>query len=133
MSRSKPEGDRRGTSGRRRRRSASEWRRLIDQHCRSGQTVKAFCAKHDVSQASFYSWRRHLGGQPTPPEGEASRPDRSPPPGSAGFVRLEPEGEASGEAIEVRFACGATLRCSSSQLPELVRSLKGEADGDESC
>jgi len=40
--------------------TADQWRRLIEQHERSGLTVTAFCERAGVSQASFYGWRRKL-------------------------------------------------------------------------
>jgi transposase-like protein len=49
------------------------WRQLVDQWRRSKQTVRAFCHTHQLSEASFYAWRRTLAqrahGSPvtTPP------------------------------------------------------------------
>jgi transposase len=37
-----------------------QWRRRIDQWRTSGLSVPAFCARHGLSTASFYSWRRVL-------------------------------------------------------------------------
>ncbi len=36
------------------------WRGLIQLWKDSGLTVRAFCARHHVTQASFYAWRREL-------------------------------------------------------------------------
>jgi transposase-like protein len=36
------------------------WRRLIQLWKNSGLTVRAFCARHHLSQPSFYAWRREL-------------------------------------------------------------------------
>jgi hypothetical protein len=36
------------------------WRGTIDQWKHSGLSVCAFCAQRQVSQASFYGWRREL-------------------------------------------------------------------------
>jgi hypothetical protein len=41
-------------------RKEQEWRRWILQWRRSGQSVRAFCARQDLTQASFYLWRREL-------------------------------------------------------------------------
>ena len=104
---------------RRRRRDASRWRALIEQQRDSGQSVKAFCAEQDLNESSFYAWRRRLRDEANKDAGPAS-----------GFVRLDPrQGSASSEMIEVRFACGATLRCPSAHLAELVRVLKTDGDG----
>ena len=90
--------------------------------------MRAFCRQHDLNEASFYDWRRRLG------HGRARAQDRN---GagttSGGFVRLEPRGDepsSSAEVLEVRFACGATLRCPGHRLAELVVLLNtghGEA------
>lgn len=111
---------------------ASQWRVLIEQQRASGQTVKAFCAERGLGEASFYSWRRHLcqQGEPhTEAPSRATNQGRQSAADSTGFVRLDPEGSASSDMIEVRFACGATLRCGSSHLAELVCTLKAEVDG----
>ena len=41
-------------------RKERQWRRRIDQWCVSGLSVRAFCAQHGLTQASFYAWRRVL-------------------------------------------------------------------------
>jgi len=155
-------GAHRRSRQRRPRRDASQWRALVEQQRVSGQSVKAFCAEHDLGEASFYAWRRHLRQSADPAGGGSSQASASPPPTDAkesastsavamttgrpqatddgrpnsnatGFVRLDPRADASSDAIEVRFPCGTTLRCSSSHLPELVRLLKVEADEAGRC
>jgi hypothetical protein len=37
-----------------------QWRRWINQWRASGLSVRAFCAEHGLSSASFYHWRRVL-------------------------------------------------------------------------
>jgi len=37
------------------------WRRMIRRQAGSGLSVRAWCGRHDVSEASFYWWRRRLG------------------------------------------------------------------------
>lgn len=36
------------------------WRRLVRQWRASGLSVRAFCQRHDVTEANFYAWRRSL-------------------------------------------------------------------------
>jgi transposase-like protein len=36
------------------------WRRAIRQQLRSGQSVREYCRDHEVSEPSFYAWRREL-------------------------------------------------------------------------
>jgi transposase-like protein len=40
------------------------WRDLIDRWRASGQSIAAFCADHNVGQATFYAWRRRLAARP---------------------------------------------------------------------
>ncbi len=41
-------------------RKEEHWRRLIQVWKNSGLTVRAFCARHHITQPSFYAWRREL-------------------------------------------------------------------------
>ena len=41
-------------------RKEEHWRRLIQLWKNSGLTVRAFCARHHLTQPSFYAWRREL-------------------------------------------------------------------------
>jgi hypothetical protein len=41
-------------------RKERQWRRRIEQWRTSGLSVRAFCAQHGLTQASFYAWRRVL-------------------------------------------------------------------------
>jgi transposase-like protein len=36
------------------------WRRRLDRHADSGQTVRAWCRRHGVKEAVFHWWRREL-------------------------------------------------------------------------
>jgi transposase-like protein len=36
------------------------WRRIVTGQLASGQTIRDWCARHDVTEASFYAWRRTL-------------------------------------------------------------------------
>ena len=36
------------------------WRRMIQRQAGSGLSVRAWCSRHDVPEASFYWWRRRL-------------------------------------------------------------------------
>jgi transposase-like protein len=41
-------------------RKEQQWRRWIGQWQRSGLTIRAFCQRHNLSQPSFYAWRREI-------------------------------------------------------------------------
>lgn len=51
---------------RRRRRSLEQWRRLIEEHAASDQTVTAFCAAHDLGKSTFQRWRNRLTSDTKP-------------------------------------------------------------------
>ena len=36
------------------------WRDIVERQARSGLSVRRFCAERDVSEASFYGWRKKL-------------------------------------------------------------------------
>jgi len=45
------------------RRSESKeqfWRRVVNGHSKSQQSVREWCDRHGVSEPSFYAWRREL-------------------------------------------------------------------------
>lgn len=52
------------------------WRRLLRQWRGSEQSVRAFCAAHQVSEASFYGWRRTIAARD---QQTAPRPRPAPP------------------------------------------------------
>jgi transposase len=41
-------------------RKRADWQQLILEHEQSGLSVKAFCQKHGVGDALFYSWRKKI-------------------------------------------------------------------------
>jgi len=43
------------------RSKADYWRRMIRRQAASGLSVRAWCGRHDLAEASFYWWRRQLG------------------------------------------------------------------------
>jgi transposase-like protein len=53
--------------------AADRWRKIIQQHQRSGLTVLAFCRRAGVSEPSFYAWRRKLRDEVTFAEIRLSR------------------------------------------------------------
>jgi hypothetical protein len=72
------------------------WRRRILQWQQSGLSVRAFCARHGLTQASFYLWRREL-----------QRRDEV----VVSFVPVEVVGsEASGPASGVEIHLGGNRR-----------------------
>ena len=43
------------------------WRRLIQQWRHSGMTIRDFCIEHEVSEPSFFAWRRTIADRDRQP------------------------------------------------------------------
>jgi transposase len=41
------------------------WRRRLRDQAKSGQSVRAWCRQHDVTETGFYWWRRELARRDT--------------------------------------------------------------------
>jgi hypothetical protein len=110
------------------------WRRMLQRWRRSGLTVRAFCEQHELSEGSFYAWRRIIAER----DQEATRaksttatasfPQTKGGPGEAGaarpaFVQVDIAGERSvpdggaaspagsaSESIELVVGCGRVVR-----------------------
>ncbi len=77
----------------------------------SGQTATAYCNKHNLSQASFYYWRRRLS--------EVKKPE---------MVRFQEIQVTSGSPmpiISIEFAQGAIIRIEGSISASFLRELAG--------
>jgi putative transposase len=96
------------------RRTLAQWQSVVARAARSDLSIAEFCRREGVSTASFYAWRKRLGGAVAPlPPAEA-------PTGGAGFVDLGAlelghggdRGGAvgSGWEIELDLGAGAVLR-----------------------
>ena len=85
------------------RRTAAEWRQLIEAQKASGLSVLAFCEREKLSRSAFARWRRELerGG---PTDAEASFVELPPP-----RAAVEPRSLAAGE-LELALPGGVTLR-----------------------
>ena len=92
------------------RRTAAQWRKLIERFDRSGQTRGKFCAANGLALSTFDLWRRKLG------EAQAPADDAHP---ESLFVELtnatEPAGSrtaagTSGWEVELELGAGVVLR-----------------------
>lgn len=77
-------------------RKEQQWRDRLAAWRRSGLSVRAFCARHGLSQPSFYAWRRELAKR------DAARPAFVP-------VHVLPE-PARQAALSVLLAGGRSIR-----------------------
>ena len=94
-----------GGTRHRARRTAAQWRKLIERFDRSGQTRGNFCATHGLALSTFDLWRRKLGA--TPATVEEDHP-------AALFVELTNPAQAQASrtstgtgALEVELELGA--------------------------
>jgi hypothetical protein len=117
------------------------WRAVVDRQRLSGLSVRGFCRREVVSEASFYAWRRELLRR----DGESSsgrRPDRepairpaasrscvgrmTPPPtaGTAAFlpVLLESDSDHVARVLEVTCADGSRVSAWSGCEVELLQA-----------
>jgi hypothetical protein len=69
---------------------SEEWRQIIGGQRTSGLTVAAYCRDREITEGSFYTWKRRLRSPATP--------DRLPKPA---FVELTPPSTQALGAIEI--------------------------------
>lgn len=120
-------GKRRGRQRDRKREAL--WRRTLARQDRSGLTARAFCRREQLSEPSFYAWRREIARRD-------AEPRRNTPAGQPSAAKLHPPAflpvvlapgvSESGIVIELRG--GRLLRLSESipaaRLAELVCALE---------
>lgn len=96
------------------------WRDVVSGWRRSGQTVRAYCAEVEVSEPSFYAWRRTLG------ERERQRSERRTGP-TLVPVRVVPDA-----VLEVVLPTGLIVRVPGGADAQAVAKLVA-ALGSASC
>ena len=90
------------------RRSAQQWRALIDAQARSGLSIAAFCRAHGVCIGSMDNWRKRL-------RDEDSRPrsvEVSPP----AFVEIVQPMRALNAGVKLRLELGGGIVLELSRL-----------------
>src|SRR5262245_27592812 len=98
-----------------------QWRRRISQWRASGLSVRAFCARHGLSTASFYSWRRVLERR------AAEEPAFVP-------VRVVADAvPAQASALEVVLVGGRAVRIAPGFDAATLRRLLAVLEGKGSC
>lgn len=91
------------------RRSAGEWRALIREFSRSGETRTRFCERHGVALSTFDRWRSLLRREPAAPS------QTMPSAAGALFVELAGEGKPPAAAsapwdVELELGAGMFVR-----------------------
>jgi hypothetical protein len=117
------------------------WRRLLQQWRRSGMTIRDFCAEHDVSEPSFFAWRRTIAerdrqrGRPRASadgdgdgDGDGEKTQTSP-----AFVPLRVVSTPAGTAFEVVLCDGRVVRVPAGFDPTALRQLLAILEGERPC
>lgn len=92
------------SEGKRIRRSADDWRSILDQQRGSGLSQAAFCAREGIALSTFARWKQRLNGEAAPD----SRDDDAPGTDWIDLSRLT--GTGSGWTIELDLGEGVRLR-----------------------
>ncbi len=107
----------------RRRLTVDRWRDLVRQQRRSGLSIAAFCAAHDVAASTFFVWRRKLEGRDAPRFVELT-PSAEPASAAPGAN----EGETAPAPIELSLPGDLTVRVregfSAATLRQVVEALR---------
>jgi transposase-like protein len=105
-------------------RKQQHWLDLVRRCDQSHLTVRAFCARHGLSQASFYLWRRVLRQRGLLNDQHAPTPRAPQPASRAAFVQLTVDAEASASrAIELVLSNRRLLRIPAGFDPATLRQL----------
>jgi transposase-like protein len=113
------------SDGRRCGEKESYWREVLGRHADSGLSVREFCEREGVKQASLYAWRRRVAER----DGKivSRRTSPSPAPQPAFVPALLTCTEPHAGTIRIELADGTQLRAPASidplRLAELVGAL----------
>jgi len=99
---------------------ATRWRGILKRHATSGLSVRAFCQQEQVTESSFYAWRRTLAKRVS-----TVRPASKAPAFVPAVMTDEPPRDTS---ISIELAGRHVLRfpesISVTRIAELVRALE---------
>jgi hypothetical protein len=109
------------------------WRRLIQQWRHSGMTIRDFCVEHEVSEPSFFAWRRTIADRDrqSGQSGQSGQPsadgygnvDSHKTQDSPTFVPLHVVSTPAGAAYEVVLRDGCIVRVPAGFDPATLRQL----------
>jgi transposase len=90
-------------------RKEQQWRRWIQQWQQSRLSVRDFCVRYDLAEATFYAWRRQLQQQES----------------AAAFVpvRVVPDEAPAADSLEVVLDGGRRVRVAPGFDPATLRQL----------
>ena len=99
------------------------WRRRLGRHAESGQTVRAWCRRHGLTEAAFHWWRRELARRDTEPLPSVRRNAEVP---AASFVPVHltdhPARDGDGQ-IEIELTDGRRVRVTGTVNREMLTQV----------
>ena len=98
------------------------WRQHFKQFAGSGQSVRQFCAAHQLTETAFYFWRseiRRRDQQASSRRGHTKLRSTRP----VGFARVLVESPAASDTLRLRLNGGRELLLPASMAPEQVARL----------
>lgn len=112
----------------------SFWRLALEEFRTSGLSVRAFCTREGLSEASFYAWRRRLQQRDT---------QRPVVPGSSELVPVKivapknilatDSGASSTQPLELTTPTGFSLRFPANLQPQQLTAVLQAIDGVDRC
>jgi transposase-like protein len=116
------------------------WRRALRQWRRSGLSVRAFCAEHDLSEPSFYAWRRIVAQRDQASARGRARPERNSVHGAVPacddapvFVPLRVIDVSTQATFEVVLERGRVVRVQRGFDAETLRRLLAVLEEERPC
>ena len=98
------------------------WRRIVEGHAGSQESVREWCDRHGVSEPSFYAWRRELAKR-----GAAHNQSALLPVTITSTAAQAPLEICCSDGVVVRVPAGCDLQLLRGAL-EVIRSLGAETE-----
>jgi len=84
------------------RRLETQWRRIVQEHVRSGLNIRDFCRKSNLRESAFYFWRRELERRGVD-RSDAEQEQRKRPSAPAAFVPVRVTQDVRGDAGRIEI------------------------------
>jgi hypothetical protein len=102
------------------------WRGVVQRWQRSGQTVRAFCDDQQLSEQSFYTWRRTIAERDRQAATTSAQP-------AAAFVAVRVTPSPAASALEVVVGSGRVVRVPPGFDAATLRHLLAVLEEAPSC
>lgn len=100
----------------------AKWRERISRWRRSGLSITEFCRREQISQPSFFGWRKRLAPQrAVTRRGRPPRRDHDAP--TPRFVQLPPPDWPTTSGVQIALPGGAVVTLSSQASTELIAAV----------